>query len=82
MSERLQGTASGLRDRMQKRYDDGFHHKHDKSHTPYRLHCRSHPVQKPDNGMSEEHEPYSSTGQVREINLRKFSRGLAKARIH
>ena len=45
MSEKQQHTAANMRERMIKRYGDGHHHKHDKLHNTYRLHCRSHPAQ-------------------------------------
>ena len=45
MPDKQQHTAFSVHERMLLRYDDGLHHKHDKSHVlPYRKHCRSHPV--------------------------------------
>lgn len=43
MSERIQRNAETLREHMLNRYDDGFHHKHNKCHLPYRMHWPSHP---------------------------------------
>ena len=80
MSERFQGTAARLHERMLQRYGDEMHHKHDKSHVTYRQHYRTHGVVKSVKAIN--NEPYDSTGTVREINLRKFRRGLVKGRIH
>lgn len=80
MSEKQQGTANGMREKMLIRYSDGIHHKHDKNHIPYRQHCRSHPVQEPiANNMNEENQ---STGQIRIIKLRKIRKRLDKGRFH
>jgi|GEM_PF-1963182 len=44
MSERKQHTSAYMREHMDRRYGDGFHHKHDKRHLDYRLHWPSHPT--------------------------------------
>jgi|GEM_PF-1427890 len=82
MSERLQHTTASMRAKMLQRYGDVLHHKHDKNHTPYRQHCRSHPVQKHLNGQEGEQKVNSSTGHVREWNLRKFCTRVAKGNVH
>ncbi|MDP1602502.1 MAG: hypothetical protein Q8M03_04485 [Legionella sp.] len=80
MSEKQQGTANHMRQRMLNRYGDELHHKHDKNHNPYRKHCKSHPVQ-PLNGNDEE-QVQGSTGQLRIIKLRKTRKRLDKGRFH
>jgi hypothetical protein len=80
MSEKQQGTATAMREKMLLRYSDGLHHKHDKNHFPYRKHCRSHPVQETDN--QETNEENQSTGRIRIIKLRKFRKRLDKGRFH
>lgn len=80
MSEKQQGTAQSMRVKMLNRYSDGLHHKHDKNHSPYRQHCRSHPVQH-NNGYDLDEEN-ASTGMVRAIKLRKIRKRLDKGRIH
>lgn len=81
MSERQQNTACHTRETMHHRYDDGFHHKHDKSHLAYRQHCRSHPVIiiKAD---SQEKEINESTGIIRRTNLQKIRKRFDKDRFH
>lgn len=81
MAEKIQHTASSMRQKMVDRYGDGLHHKHNKSHLPYRHHCRSHPVTKP-NGQDETLDVNCSTGLIREFKLRKMRKRLDKGRIH
>ncbi|AHE68431.1 hypothetical protein [Legionella oakridgensis] len=80
MSEKQQRTAAHVREKMMNRYGDGLHHKHDKSHKPYRQHCRSHPAQMKNN--SEKEEINESTGLLRAFKLRKIRKRLDKGRIH
>ena len=82
MSERLQRTTASMREKMLLRYGDEIHHKHDKNHTPYRQHCRSHPVQKRFNGWDADREVFCSTGQVHAMKLRKFVHRQGKTWIH
>lgn len=82
MSERLQHTAISTRELMLRRYDDGLHHKHDKNHTLYRQHCRSHPVKQRANGLDAEREINCSTGLVREMRLRQYKNKICKTRCH
>ena len=79
MSEKQQRTAASMREKMLSRYGDGLHHKHDKNHNPYRLHCKSHPSQLL-NGQDEELN--SSTGLLRRLKLRKIRKRLDKGRFH
>lgn len=81
MSEKQQHTAASMREKMLNRYGDGFHHKHNKNHSLYRLHCRSHPIQR-SNGIDEVKDINCSTGLKRIIKLRKFRKQLDKRRIH
>jgi len=80
MSEKQQGTAHSMREKMLSRYSDGLHHKHDKNHIPYRQHCRSHPVQETNGHDINEENP--STGMIRAIKLRKIRKRLDKGRVH
>lgn len=81
MSEKLQHTAASMREKMLSRYGDCIHHKHNKLHSPYRLHCKSHPVE---NAKIEvlEIDVNCRTGNIREFKLRKFRKQLDKRRIH
>lgn len=80
MSEKLQGTACAMREKMLHRYDDGLHHKHDKNHIHFRKHYKSHPVLNLKN--SDDTENNGSTGQLRIIKLRKLRKRLDKGSIH
>lgn len=81
MSEKQQRTAASMREKMLNRYGDGFQHKHNKNHNPYRKHCRSHPVLL--NGFNPEEEALnSSSGVLRALKLRKIRKRLDKGRIH
>ena len=81
MSEKQQHTAASMREKMLNRYGDGLHHKHDKLHSPYRKHCRSHPAQSHPQ-IDGEKEINSSTGLLREFKLRKIRKRLDKGRFH
>lgn len=81
MSEKQQRTAASMREKMISRYGDELHHKHDKNHTSYRMHCRTHPVQLI-NGQDEEADVNTSTGSLRLVRLRKIRKRLAKGRFH
>jgi hypothetical protein len=80
MSEKQQGTSCGLREKMLSKYADGLHHKHNKNHSQFRHHYKSHPVQ-PLNGSNLE-ESLGSTGLVREYKLRKLRTRLDKGCFH
>lgn len=80
MSEKRQGTAYQMREKMLRRYDDDLFHKHDKNHFSYRKHCKSHPVQALNN--LEKDASDEPTGMVRIIKLRKLRKRLDKGRIH
>lgn len=82
MSERLQCTAASMRKKMLLRYGDVLHHKHDKNHTHYRQHCRTHPVEKRKNNLDKELPVDLSTGLVREMKLRQFNNRPAKGDFH
>lgn len=81
MSDKMQHTASSLREKMLSRYSDGLHHKHNKCHLPYRQHYKSHPSHQ-GNGIDEELELTGSTGLIREFKLKKMRKRLDKGRIH
>lgn len=81
MSEKIQHTASSMREKMLNRYSDGLEHKHNKNRHTYRHHYRSHPAGS--NSINEEEsELTGSTGMVREFKLRKTRKRLDKGRIH
>lgn len=81
MSEKMQHTAASMREKMLGRYGDELHHKHNKNHIHYRLHCKSHPCIK-SNGFDNEAPENASTGHIREFKLRKIRKRLAKENIH
>lgn len=82
MSEKQQHTAIRTHLLMQTRYgDDERAHKHNKSHTPYRLHCRSHPA-KIRNGIDGIESVGESTGLIHQLNLRKIRKRLARGEFH
>lgn len=81
MSEKQQHTAASMREKMLNRYGDELHHKHDKNHTFYRKHFRSHPAQILDGAVVEE-ELNASTGSLRAFRLRKIRKRLDKGRFH
>lgn len=82
MSERLQRTATSMREKMLQRYGDELHHKHDKNHLPFRRHCRSHPVQRTTYEPNGARDLNESTGLVGQRKLRQFSKGLNNRTIH
>lgn len=81
MSEKQQHTAARMREQMENRYGDGLHHKHNKLHNSYRLHCRSHPTQL-NNNNDQEKSINGSTGLLHEMKLRKIRKRLDKGRFH
>lgn len=85
MSDKIQHTAAGLREKMIHRYSDGLDHKHNKDHLLYRRHYKSHPC-KPRQDHEEEitldGSSNGSTGLLREFKLRKMRKRLDKGRIH
>lgn len=80
MSEKIQHTAAGLRERMVHRYGDELVHKHNKNHLSYRQHYKSHPCTPKIDG--EDSNLNGSTGMIREFKLRKMRKRLDKGRIH
>lgn len=44
MSERMQHTCTFMHKEMSHRYGDQYIHKHDKRHSRYRAHWRTHPI--------------------------------------
>lgn len=81
MSEKQQHTTANMREKMLHRYGDGLHHKHNKLHHSYRLHCRSHPAQIT-NGYEKEKDINCPTGNLRQFKLRKVRKRLDKGLIH
>lgn len=81
MSEKQQRNAAHMREKMNNRYGDGLHHKHDKCHLSYRHHYKTHPANTP-NGLDGSNEENTSTGLIRTYNLRKVRKRLDKGRFH
>lgn len=81
MSEKIQHTAASMREKMSSRYGDEIFHKHNKNHTSYRLHCRTHPC-----NSNTDYEQLvrlnTSTGLVRQFKLQKFRKRLDKGKFH
>jgi hypothetical protein len=81
MSERIQHTSALLREKMAHRYDDAFHHKHNKYHLNYRQHWKSHPCKTMRN--PEQLEAIKSpTDLFRAPVERKMWKRLAKTPFH
>lgn len=81
MSEKLQHTTESIRETMMNHYGDEIHHKHDKRHSPFRRHCRSHQRQTAldeNSHVTENHR----TGLVGLIKLKKFRKRLSRREIH
>lgn len=81
MSEKSQGTAASLREKMALRYNDGLEHKHNKNHHTYRHHYRSHPANQQDD-KQDTVTMEGSTGLLKEFNSRKTRKRLDKRRYH
>ncbi|KTD14036.1 hypothetical protein E3983_00640 [Legionella israelensis] len=81
MSEKAQRTVASLREKMLHRYGDGYQHKHDKSHHPYRKHYPSHPCNSTRN-MNEMAPSSNSTGLLKKYKLRKIRKRLDKGHFH
>jgi len=43
MSDKKQHNSKDTNEKMERRYDDGHKHKHDKTHLEFRAHEKSHP---------------------------------------
>ena len=84
MSDRIQRTAATMRETMLNRYDDGFHHKHDKYHLPYRMHWPSHPrnTKQLSNGHEQTIEPNKSMSALGKKIVKKTRLRIVKHRIH
>ena len=72
MSEKQQHTAEGTRETMLSRYGDVHHHKHDKRHTLYRFHCRSHLEQHTNSFL--QHEKINSAHKEKRILILQKNR--------
>lgn len=81
MSERKQGTACNMHRKMVNRYGDELFHKHNKDHSLYRMHYRTHPVQIFDISDSNL-DKHSSTGLIRAIKLRRMRKRADKGSFH
>lgn len=81
MAERIQKTAQSMREKMLNRYGDEYHHKHDKNHLAYRLHCRTHPC---DPHKRHDYDVFDAPSKhlTRELNSQKLRKRLDKGRIH
>lgn len=81
MSEKKQGTAFNMHQRMFNRYGDVYYHKHNKDHSQFRMHYRTHPVEIPD-FFSSDTETHYSTGLLRAMKLRRMRKRANKGAIH
>ncbi|WP_131781951.1 hypothetical protein [Legionella gresilensis] len=80
MSEKQQGTAYSMREKMLNRYGDSIYHKHNKNHLPYRKHSRTHPVKIMEYENGEAHEDFTNfTGTIK---LRKIRKRLDNGHDH
>jgi hypothetical protein len=83
MTEKQQRTAANMREKMLSRYGDDFHHKHNKNHTFYRKHFKSHPIDLLNGQMKEQEEELNaSKGLTRSWNLRKLRKRQDKGNFH
>ncbi len=80
MSEKKQHTAANLRKKMSNRYEDNFHHKHNKNQSFSRQRWKTHPS----DAVNKDNEKImnSSTGLLRELKLRKIRKRLDKGHFH
>jgi hypothetical protein len=81
MSEKQQHTLAHMRVLMEHRYGDGLHHKHNKLHSQYRLHQKSHPAHL-FKVEDETEENKHSTGIIHQLKQQKIRKRLAKGRYH
>ena len=83
MPDKIQHTAAKLHERMEARYGDGLHHKHNKHHLEYRKHFRSHPCNQRNN-IEDEEETLNggSTGLLRELKLKKMRKRRDRGQFH
>ncbi len=81
MSEKQQHTAEWTRETMLGRYGTLHHHKHDKRHTLYRLHCRSH-LEQHMNGLLQHKKINSAQTEKRILILQKNRKRLANITFH
>ena len=84
MSDRTQRTAATMRENMLRRYDDDFHHKHDKCHLPYRMHWPSHPHNKTHLSHEQEQTPQAgeTSSQLGKRIVKKTRLRIVKHRSH
>ncbi|WP_419419714.1 hypothetical protein ACNVED_14635 [Legionella sp. D16C41] len=80
MSEKQQGTAYSMREKMLNRYGDSIHHKHNKNHLPYRKHSRTYPVRTLEFVNGSTNEDFTDLQST--IKLRKMRKRLDKGRYH
>ncbi|MGQ3889142.1 hypothetical protein ACQUW5_08950 [Legionella sp. CNM-1927-20] len=81
MSEKQQGTAYSMREKMHNRYGDSIYHKHNKNHLPYRKHSRTYPIRSEEH-LNEEDTHENLTNLKGTIKLRKIRKRLDKGRYH
>lgn len=81
MSEKQQHTAARMREKMEHRYDDGLHHKHNTCHLPYRLHWPSHPTQHAD-GLDKKDAANQPIGLIEIRNSKKLRKRFDNGDYH
>lgn len=80
MSDRKQKTAHALYTQMTARYDTEHHHKHDKRHLKY---TKNHTETPPDLVENENKDKFEGcSGQVRQLNFRRYTKGMGTRRVH
>lgn len=82
MSEKKQGTAFSMHQKMLNRYGDSYHyHKHNKDHSLFRMHYRTHPIQII-NGFNPTELENNSTGLLRAMKLRRMRKRPDSGTFH
>ena len=81
MSERTQHICVIMQDQMSHRYGDEYLHKHDKRHTNYRRHWKTHPVTTQPKQEQPDGKRFSEN-LLRTKGKRKIWKRLAKISFH
>lgn len=81
MTEKIQHTSARLQQKMNTRYGDGLHHKHDKRHQNYPHQGRSHPVM-PSINFENDESLVGSTGLLRKFNLKHLRKRSNNKKVH
>jgi len=84
MSDKLQHTTAHMRIKMIDKYgvDPKIHHKHDKLHSPFRSHWKSHPSTLKLKKIDENNVLNESTGRIGKFNALKVKKRLYNDHNH